>query len=92
MTKLFQELERKLATLPQEKQEEWVSHFLDELSSDESDNHASPSDGRQWIGGRRPTQKEVEEAIDAITELSKDNILGDDLTLKDLINDGRRYS
>jgi hypothetical protein len=85
----LQELERKLANLPEEKQEQWVSHFLNELSLEDTSNNTSGE--RQWIGGRRPTQEEVEEAIDTITELSKGNILGDDLTLKDLINEGRRY-
>jgi hypothetical protein len=46
---------------------------------------------RQWIGGRKPTPEEVSDAIERIEQLSKGNILGDDITVKDLINEGRRY-
>jgi hypothetical protein len=88
MTELLKELERKLAELPEEKQEMWVSRFLDQLLLEDM-NEGDVGKG-SWIGGRKPTQEEISEAIKKIEQLSKGNILGDDLTLKDLINEGRR--
>jgi hypothetical protein len=46
---------------------------------------------RQWIGGRKPTQEEISEAIEQLTQFNKGRILGKDVTIKDLINEGRRY-
>lgn len=91
MTELFQELERKLAALPQEKQEEWVSHFLDELNLEIDDTNENTTDDEQWIGGRRPTQEEIDDAVEKLKQFRKGKTLGDELTLKDLINEGRRY-
>ena len=90
MTELLQELKQKLSTLPQEKQAHWVSHFLKELSAEISEVNGNVEDEGQWIGGRKPTPKEVSEAIEKLTQLSKGNILGKDVTLKELINEGRR--
>jgi hypothetical protein len=93
MTSLLRELERKLAQLPAEEQESWIAHFLEELATkdqlSEGDNQESEED--EWIGGRRPTQEEVSEAIRRIEQLSRGSILGNNLTLKELINEGRRY-
>ena len=91
MMELLQELERKLATLPEEDQKRWISHFIEELT--QGANNPKPDTKREhnWIGGHKPTQEEIVEAIEKINQLSKGNILGDDITLKDLINEGRRY-
>jgi hypothetical protein len=45
----------------------------------------------QWIGGRKPSQEEIIQAADQIKLLREGNILGNDITLKELINEGRRY-
>jgi hypothetical protein len=91
MTELLQELERKLAALPEEKQEQWVSHFLEELDAQTHDTNENTFGEWQWIGGRKPTQEEIVEAIEKIRQLSEGNILGDDITIKELINEGRRF-
>jgi hypothetical protein len=93
MTELLQELERKLAKLPEEEQEQWLSHFLKELSLEafETNGDAADEDEGEWIGSRRPTQEEISEAIEQLTQFSKGRILGKDVTIKDLINEGRRY-
>jgi hypothetical protein len=97
MTELLQELERKLAELPTDEQEAWLSRFLKELSLEghEPDGHALAEEANdekgEWISGRRPTKEEISDAVRRLKELSKGNILGDDITLKDLINGGRRY-
>ena len=64
MTELLQELEQKLAALPQAEQAQWVSHFLEELSTETSaaDGNAEDEGEGQWIGGRKPTLEEVKDA------------------------------
>ena len=90
MTQLLQELERKLATLPESKQEQWVSHFLEELAEDTNGTETKSTAGGEWIGGRKPAQNKVEEAIKHLRQFRKGKTLGDDITLKDLINEDRR--
>lgn len=90
MMQLLQELERKLATLPEAKREQWVSHFLEELAAEDAhDIEEKSATGRKWIGGRKPSQKKIEEAIEHLQQFRKGKTLGDDVTLKDLINEGR---
>ena len=91
MTERFLELERKLATLPEEKREEWISHFLEELDLETAQINGDASDEGEWIGGRKPTQDQVTRALEQLDRFSKGKILGEDVTLKDLINEGRRY-
>ena len=91
MTERFKELERELAKLPEAKREQWVSHFLEELSANEEEANGEVAIQREWIGGRRPTQEEVDEAVTQLREFRKGKTLGDDITIKELINEGRRY-
>lgn len=88
---LLQELERKLATLPQAEQEEWVARFLEELAA-ETDNTGDIvlNDGH-WIGGQKPTQAQVNAAIERLVRFREGKTLGNDTTLKDLIDEGRRF-
>jgi hypothetical protein len=92
MTELLQELERELAKLPAEKQDRWVSHFLKELSSETRVVNGDNEDNAkgEWIGGRRPSQEEVTEAMRKLQELRRGITLGDDIGIKELINEGRR--
>ncbi len=89
MAQRLQELERKLATLPEAQQEQWISHFLDELATDAA-VEAIVTDSHQWINGRKPSQKKVAEAVEQLRQLRVGKRLGDDLTTKELIDEGRR--
>jgi hypothetical protein len=47
-------------------------------------------EGEYWLGGHKPTQEEAREAVRKIKALRKGNILGDDLTIQEMIEGGRR--
>jgi hypothetical protein len=89
MTELLQKLARELAKLPEDEQDRWISHFLSELSLKEHESNTSATNKREWIGGRKPTREEVAKAIEGLREFRKGKILGDDITIKELINEGR---
>ena len=46
---------------------------------------------RHWIGGRKPAKEKTARAVDRWRELRKGITLGDDLTIRELIDEGRRY-
>jgi hypothetical protein len=91
MIKRLQELERKLAILPEAEQEQWVSHFLKELAMEPQVADLEATTERTWIGGRRPSPEEVAAAIEQLRQVREGKTLGDDATVQELINEGRRY-
>jgi len=88
MTQTMQRVIERLSRLPEAKQEQIAARILKQLKAEEEG--ASWIADRQWIGGRKPTREEVIRAIDGMRELRKGITLGDDLTIRDLINEGRR--
>lgn len=91
MSKLLEKLERKLATLPQEAQQQWVQHFLKELDVEAGQIGDNGIDERQWINGQPPAQKQVTAAVEQLRRFRKGKQLGTDTTLNDLIDEGRRF-
>ena len=88
MTQTMQRVIERLSRLPDAKQERMAARILKQLEAEEEG--ASWIADRQWIGGRKPTREEVIRAIDGMRELRKGITLGNDLTIRDLINEGRR--
>ncbi len=89
MTQAMQRVIERLSRLPEEKQDAFAARILETLEAEEK-NSPWVAD-RHWVGGRKPTKEEVARTIDRWRELRKDITLGDDLTIHDLINEGRRY-
>lgn len=85
------ELEQRLARLPVEEQSAWIARFLDQLERQTNVGQARASIEGEWIGGRQPTPEEVAEAVASLRRFREGNILGDDITIRELIDDGRRY-
>ena len=88
MTQTMQRVIERLSRLPDTKQERVAARILKQLEAEEEE--ASWIADRQWIGGRKPTREEIIGAIDGMKELRKGITLGDDLTIRELINEGRR--
>jgi hypothetical protein len=89
MIKQFEELEERLSKLPTAEQELWVSHFLEELQSTTVGKDIANESTEMWIGGQKPSTIDIAEAIENLTKLSKSNRLGHNLSLKEMINEGR---
>ncbi len=89
MTQAMQRVIERLSRLPEEKQERIVARILEALEAEEKTKPWAAD--RHWVGGRKPTKEETVQAIDRWRELRKGITLGDDLTIRDLINEGRRY-
>lgn len=92
----LQELEQRLAALPAEEQSAWIARFLDQLQRQTNGGQTkAPIESKpikgEWIGGRQPTPEEVAEAVAGLRRFREGNILGDDITIRELIDDGRRY-
>lgn len=87
MTQVMQRVIERLSRLPVAVQEKYASRWLEEL-----DNEDHPASGNEvrWIGGRKPTPEEATEAVRKIKESRKGRILGEDLTIRDMIEDGWR--
>lgn len=47
--------------------------------------------GCYWLGGHKPTREEAAVAVEKIKEIQARNRLGDDVTIRGLIDEGRRY-
>ena len=77
----------RLARLPEAVQEKFASRWLKEL---ENEDHPASGNETQWIGGRKPTPEEVTEAVRKIKESRKGRILGEDLTIREMMEEGRR--
>lgn len=82
----FQELERKLGALPAAEQVERIEHFLEELEVQGSGANVAAS----WIAGREPSQEGIVATIEQLCQFREGNILGDEHSLRDLIDEGRR--
>ena len=87
MTRTMQRVIEQLSRLPDAKQERIAVRILKQLKVEEEESWIAD---RQWMGGRRPTREEVIRAIDGMRALRKGITLGDDLTIRELINEGRR--
>ena len=87
MTQAMQRVIERLSRLPDAEQERMAARILKQLEAEEGKSWVAD---RQWIGGRKPTREEVIRAIDGMRELRKGITLGDALTIRALINEGRR--
>jgi hypothetical protein len=74
--------------LPAAEQAQWITHFLQELHAQTDDTSADA--GATWIAGRTPSPRDVSVAIDHLRQFRKGKVLGNDLSLRDLIDEGRR--
>ncbi len=87
MTQVMKRVIERLSRLPEAVQEKYASRWLEEL---ENGDHPASGNETQWIGGRKPTPEEVTEAVRKIKESRKGCILGEDLTIREMIEEGRR--
>ena len=87
MTHVMQRVIERLSQLPGPVQERYASRWLEELENEEA---TSPLGESKWIGGRQPTPEETAEAVQRIKETRKGRILGEDLTIREMIEEGRR--
>jgi hypothetical protein len=90
MTELFEKLKAKLATLPEEEQRRWILRFLEELARGERSSSEPQTFVKGWIGGSEATFAETMDAGKRLQEFRKGITLSDDITIKELINEGRR--
>ena len=84
MTDLLQNAIEKAEKLPDAEQDKIAALVLGAIEKE------TRIADRHWIGGRKPTREEVVRAIDGMRELRKGITLGDDLTIRELIDEGRR--
>ena len=87
MTQTMQRVIERLSQLPEAQQERIAARILKQLEAEENESWIAD---RQWIGGRKPARDDVIGAINGMKELRKGITLGDDLTIRELINEGRR--
>ena len=87
MTQVMKRVIERLSRLPEAVQEKYASRWLEELNNGD---HPASGNETQWIGGRKPTPEEVTEAVRKIKESRKGRILGEDLTIREMIEEGRR--
>ena len=87
MIQVMQKVIEQLARLPETVQKQYASRWLEEL---ENEKNPSSRSEPQWIGGRKPTPEEAAEAVQKIKESRKGRILGKDLTIRKMIEEGRR--
>ena len=87
MTQVMKRGIERLSRLPEAVQEKYASRWLEEL---ETEKDPARGNEAQWIGGRKPTPEEVTEAVRKIKESRKGRILGDDLTIREMMEEGRR--
>ena len=87
MTQVMQRVIERLSRLPEADQDKYASRWLKEL---ENDSPPVSESEPQWLGGRKPTQEEVTEAVRRIKEARKGRRLGKDLTIREMIEEGRR--
>ena len=83
----MQRVIERLSRLPEAVQEQYASRWLEEL---ETEKDPVSGNEAQWIGGRKPTPEEVTEAVRKIKETRKGRMLGEDLTIREMIEEGRR--
>ena len=88
MTQTMQRVIERLSRLPEAQQERIAARILEHLDAEEKEERWIAD--RQWIGGRKPSREEVVCAIEGMRELRKSISLGKDLTIRELINEGRR--
>ena len=106
MTKRLKQAIEKVSKLPAEDQDrialiilcavdpwDWESAAALTAQSgqfDDPSKQKSALESKYWFGGRKPSQKESAQAIDRWRKLRKGITLGDDLTIRQLIDEGRR--
>jgi hypothetical protein len=84
MTDLLQIAMEKARKLPDAEQDKIAALVLGAIEEE------TKVADRHGIGGRKPTQEETARAADRWRELRKGITLGDDLTIRELIDAGRR--
>ena len=82
MTDRLQTAMEKAKRLPRAAQDRIAALVLGAIEEEGAD--------RRWIGGRRPTKEESARAADRWRKLRKGITLGNDITIRDLIDEGRR--
>jgi hypothetical protein len=87
MTQVMQVVIERLSRLPEAVQEKYASRWLEEL---DDEDHPVSGNETQWIGGRKPTPEEATEAVRKIKKARKGRTLGGELTIRDMIEEGRR--
>ena len=87
MTPLLQAALKKLASLPDREQDVIAVRLLKELGAEEEEQ--LPPGG--WLGGSKPSRETTERAVDHMLALRKGTTLGPGLTIRDLIEEGRRF-
>ncbi len=88
MTQAMQRVIERLSRLPEEKQERLAARILEALEAEEKTKPWAAD--RHWVGGRKPTKEKVAQAIAGLEKLSHELTLGD-LSIRELIEEGRRY-
>jgi hypothetical protein len=88
MTQILKTAFERLVALPEVEQDIFAERILAELEGAISED--TPS-GFQWIGGRKPSQEETNKAIARNQALRQGVFLGKETTLRDLIDEGRRF-
>jgi len=84
MTHLLQSAMEKAKKLPRAAQDRIAALVLGAIEEE------TKVADRHWIGGRKPTKEETARAADRWRELRKGIVLGGDLTIRELIDEGRR--
>ncbi len=87
MTQLLKAVIEKLVSLPDREQDAIAARLLKELGA-ATEESLPPG---VWLGGSKPTRETTERAVDHILALRKGTTLGPGLTVRDLIDEGRRF-